>query len=75
MLSALIYDWDGEAAGAILGRCTEAAGATAPCCPGEDRRRRCVATHRDGPTDVLVYFGGKVRGVAERTAMRNGDDS
>jgi RimJ/RimL family protein N-acetyltransferase len=65
VLSAILHDWDDENARAILRNCAEAAGATG----------RVIVIEKTGPDGaspntamdlrVLVYFGGRERGVAE----------
>ncbi|MGI8332464.1 methyltransferase [Actinomadura scrupuli] len=69
LLSAILHDWDDEGARAILRRCAEAAG------PGG----RVFVVEKNGPDArspdsgmdlrMLVYFGGRERGVAELTPL------
>lgn len=69
LLCAIVHDWDDASAGAILHRCAEAAG------PGG----RVFVVEKTGPDGetvnpamslrMLVYFGGKERGLAEFTAL------
>jgi hypothetical protein len=69
LLSAIVHDWNDEAASAILRRCAEAA--------GPDGRVLVVEKiGADGETlrtgmdlRVLAYMGGKERTVAELTAL------
>jgi len=69
VLSAILHNWDDEAARAILRCCAEAAGTTGTVfvvektgADGESPR-----THMD--LRVLAYFGGRERGVAELTSL------
>jgi O-methyltransferase domain len=69
LLSAIVHDWNDEAASAILRRCAEAAGS-------EGRVLIVEKIGADGETlrtgmdlRVLAYMGGKERTVAELTAL------
>ena len=65
VLSAIVHNWDDEAATRILRRCEEAAGTAAPVFvvgkigAGGDSLRTLMDLM------MLVYFGGKERGVGE----------
>lgn len=68
LLCAVLHDWDDAAARTILRGCAEAAGADGRVFVVEK-----FATDTDPRTEmdlrVLVYFGGRERGVAELTAL------
>ncbi|MGQ0805513.1 MAG: methyltransferase [Actinomycetota bacterium] len=69
LLSAILHNWNDEAAGAILRRCADAAGTTGRIIvvektgPGGESPRTDVDLH------VLAYFSGRERGVTELTAL------
>jgi len=68
LLCAVLHDWDDAAAHAILRRCAEAAGTNGRVFVVEK-----LVTDTDNRTEmdlrVLVYFGGRERGLAEITAL------
>src|SRR5829696_1179589 len=68
LLCAVLHDWDDEAAGTILRRCTEAAGTDGRVLVVEK-----LVTDTDHRTEmdlrVLAYFGGRERDLAELTAL------
>jgi predicted transcriptional regulator len=65
LLSAIIHDWDDEAAVRILKRCEEAAGTKAPVFVVEKIGADGESPGTGMDLRMLVYFGGKERGVAE----------
>jgi predicted transcriptional regulator len=65
LLSAVIHDWDDEAASAILRRCAEAAGPEVPVFVVEKIGADGETLRTEMDLRVLVYFGGKERGIAE----------
>ena len=69
VLSAIIHDWDDTAARAILRRCAEAAGATAPVLVVEKIGADGESLRTGMDLRMLAYFGGKERGVAELAVL------
>lgn len=69
LLSAIIHNWDDEAARAILRRCAEAAGADGTVFVVEriGADGESPSTERD--LRMLAYFGGRERGLGELTAL------
>ena len=65
LLSAILHDWDDDAACAILRRCAEAAGPEAPVFVVEKIGADGESLRTGMDLRMLVYFGGKERGVAE----------
>jgi DNA-binding MarR family transcriptional regulator len=65
VLSAIIHDWDDERACAILRRCAEAAGSKSPIFVVEKIGADGESLRTGMDLRMLVYFGGKERGVAE----------
>jgi hypothetical protein len=66
LLSAVIHNWGDEDARRILARCAEAAGADGAVFVIE---RITEPTRTHGDLRNLAWFGGKVRDVAELTAL------
>jgi predicted transcriptional regulator len=69
VLSAIIHDWDDDAACAILRRCAEAAGPEAPILVVEKIGADGESLRTEMDLRMLVYFGGKERGVAELAVL------
>lgn len=69
MLCAILHDWGDEAAGSILRRCAEAAGATGKVFVVEKTGADGDSPRTDMDLRMLVYSGGRERGVAELTAL------
>jgi hypothetical protein len=69
LLSAILHNWNDEAARTILWRCAEAAGANGAVFVVErlGAEDKPPSTERD--LRMLVYFGGRERGLAELTAL------
>ena len=65
LLSAIIHDWDDEAAVRILRRCAEAAGPEAPVFVVEKIGADGESLRTEMDLRMLVYFGGKERSAAE----------
>ncbi|MEU1623018.1 methyltransferase [Streptomyces sp. NPDC008238] len=69
LLCAILHDWDDDAARAVLRRCAEAAGEHGRVLVvekvGADRESTVTAMD----LRMLVYFGGRERGVAALTAL------
>ena len=65
LLSAILHDWDDAEAIAILRRCAEAAGTEAPVLVIEKIGAQGEALRTEMDLRMLVYFGGRERGVAE----------
>ena len=65
LLSAILHDWDDDAACAILRRCAEAAGPEVPIFVVEKIGGDGESLRSEMDLRMLVYFGGKERGVAE----------
>ncbi|MFD7667413.1 methyltransferase [Streptomyces sp. NPDC059788] len=72
VLSAVLHDWDDEAARAILRRCAEAAGARGRVLVVERVGADGESVHTGMDLRVLVYFGARERGVTELTALADG---
>ena len=68
VLSAILHDWDDEAAQAILRRCAEAAGSDGRVFVVEKTGADGESPRTDMDLRMLAYFGGRERGVAELTA-------
>lgn len=65
LLTAIIHDWDDEAARAILRRCAEAAGADGRVFVIEKIGHDGASPNTEMDLRLLVYFGGRERGVAD----------
>lgn len=69
VLSAILHNWDDDAARAILRRCAEAAST-----PGAVFVVEKIGADGESPSSamdlrMLAYFGGRERGIAELTAL------
>jgi hypothetical protein len=69
LLSAIIHDWDDEAARAILRSCAEAAGTRGSVFVVEKTGTDGESVNTGMDLRMLAYFGGKERGVAELSAL------
>ena len=69
LLSAIIHDWDDEAAGTILRRCAEAASADGRVFVIERIGADGESPNTERDLRMLAYFGGRERGLAELTAL------
>ncbi|MEC4020185.1 methyltransferase [Streptomyces sp. H27-D2] len=69
LLTAILHDWDDEAAGAILRRCAEAAGADGSVFVVEKTGADGESLGTAMDLRMLAYFGGRERGVAGITAL------
>lgn len=69
LLSAILHNWNDDAACAILRRCAEAAGTEAPVFVVEKIGADGESLRTGMDLMMLVYFGGKERGVAELTVL------
>jgi hypothetical protein len=69
VLSAILHNWDDDAAEAILRRCAEAAGDTGAVFVIEQIAANGAVTNSARDLRMLVYFGGRERGVTELTAL------
>jgi hypothetical protein len=69
VLSAIIHDWDDDAARTILQRCAAAAGTTGKVFVVEKTGADGESPRTDMDLRMLAYFGGRERGVAELTAL------
>jgi len=69
LLSAILHDWDDEAARAILRRCREAAGMAGAVFVVEKTGAGGESVRTGMDLRMLAYFGGRERGVAELTAL------
>ena len=69
LLSAILHNWDDEAARAILRRCAEAAGARGRVFVVEKIGADGESVSTEMDLRGLAYFGGRERGVAELTAL------
>jgi hypothetical protein len=65
LLSAILHDWDDDAACAILRRCADAAGPEVPIFVVEKIGADGESLRTEMDLRMLVYFGGKERSVAE----------
>jgi len=65
LLSAILHDWNDGGAIAILRRCAEAAGREAPVLVVEKIGAEGDALRTEMDLRMLVYFGGRERGVDE----------
>jgi hypothetical protein len=72
VLSAILHDWDDNAARAILRRCAEAAGTTAPVFVVEKIGADGESLRTEMDLRMLAYFGGRERGVAELSSLAAG---
>lgn len=72
VLSAVLHDWDDEAARKILRRCAEAAGARGRVLVVEKVGADGESVNTDMDLRVLVYFGARERGVPELTELAGG---
>ncbi|MFF3270838.1 methyltransferase [Streptomyces chrestomyceticus] len=69
VLSAVLHDWDDDAARAILRRCAEAAGTRGRVLVVERFGVDGESVHTGMDLRVCVYFGARERGVTELTAL------
>jgi hypothetical protein len=69
LLSAILHDWDDQAARAILRRCAEAAGAGGGVFVVEKIGADGESPRTAMDLRVLAYFGGRERGVAALSAL------
>lgn len=69
LLSAILHDWDDAAARAILRRCAEAAGTDGAVFVVEKTGEGGESPSTAMDLRMLVYFGGRERGVADLTAL------
>ena len=70
VLSAILHDWDDNAARAILRRCAEAAGGpAAPVFVVEKIGADGESLRTEMDLRMLAYFGGRERGVAELSIL------
>ena len=69
LLSAIIHNWDDEAARTILRRCAEAAGADGAVFVVERMGADGESPSTGRDLRMLAYFGGRERGLAELTAL------
>jgi hypothetical protein len=72
LLSAIIHNWDDEAARTILRRCAEAAGADGAVFVIEKIGADGESPRTGMDLRMLAYFGGRERGVGELTALAAG---
>ncbi|KOT94425.1 methyltransferase [Streptomyces sp. NRRL F-5755] len=72
VLSAILHDWDDDAAHTILRRCAEAAGAHGRVLVVERVGADGESVHTGMDLRMLVYFGARERGVAELTELAAG---
>lgn len=69
VLSAILHDWDDEAARAILRRCAEAAGHAGRVFVVEKTGSDGESPRTEMDLRLLAYFGGRERGVTELTPL------
>ena len=69
LLSAIVHDWDDDAARAILRRCSDAAGKNGAVFIIEKIGADGETLRTGMDLRALAYFGGKERGVAELSAL------
>ena len=69
LLSAIIHNWDDEAARTILRRCAEAAGTNGAVFVVERMGVDGESPSTEMDLRMLAYFGGRERGLAELTAL------
>lgn len=69
LLSLIIHDWDDESSRAILRRCAEAAGPGGRVLVVEDLGADGESPHTGMDLRMLVYYGGKERGLGELTEL------
>ncbi len=69
VLSAIIHNWNDDAAQTILRRCAEAAGSTGAVFVVEKIGADGESPNTEMDLRVLAYFGGRERGLAELTAL------
>jgi hypothetical protein len=69
LLSAILHDWDDDAARTILRRCAEAAGTDGSVFVVEKIGADGGSLHTGMDLRMLAYFGGRERGVDELTAL------
>ncbi len=69
LLSAILHDWDDDAARAILRRCAEAAGSHGAVFVIEKIGADGETLRTGMDLRMLAYFGGRERGVAELGAL------
>jgi predicted transcriptional regulator len=72
LLCAILHDWDDRAAGAILRRCADAAGRTGRVFVVEKTGSDGASPRTDMDLRVLVYLGGRERGIEVLTALAAG---
>ncbi|KOG66634.1 methyltransferase [Streptomyces griseoflavus] len=72
VLSAILHDWDDDAARTILRRCAEAAGTHGRVMVVERVGADGESVHTGMDLRMLVYFGARERGVAELTDLAGG---
>ncbi len=72
LLSAVIHNWDDEAARVILRRCAQAAGTGGAVFVIERMGVDGASPNTERDLRGLVYFGGRERGLAELTALADG---
>ncbi len=72
LLSAILHDWDDDSAREILRRCAEAAGATGRVFVVEKTGIDGESPRTSMDLRVLVYFGGRERGVGDIVAIASG---
>ncbi|WP_030671577.1 methyltransferase [Streptomyces rimosus] len=72
VLSAVLHDWDDDAARTILRRCAEAAGTRGRVLVVERVGADGESVHTGMDLRMLVYFGARERGVAELTELAAG---
>jgi len=69
VLSAILHDWDDESAKTILRGCAEAAGPGGRVFVVEKTGADGASPSTEMDLRMLVYFGGRERGVAELTSL------
>ncbi|GAA4580152.1 methyltransferase [Planotetraspora phitsanulokensis] len=69
LLSAIIHDWNDESARSILRSCAEAAGTTGSVFVIEKTGSDGESVNTGMDLRMLVYFGGRERGVGELSAL------
>ncbi|MFH8405828.1 methyltransferase [Streptomyces sp. NPDC018019] len=72
VLSAILHDWDDDAARTILRRCAEAAGGHGRVLVMEKVGADGASVHTGMDLRMLVYFGARERGVPELTELAAG---
>jgi hypothetical protein len=69
VLSAILHDWNDEAAGTILRGCAEAAGTTGRVFVVEKTGEGGASPRTDMDLRMLAYFAGRERGVTELVTL------